>query len=126
LGLTGTFEPYQKKELSIINLGVAVGRRMEIPNTIKPWTLAVIGTGQLVQQCVRIPLRFYLRGQQHCQEVILYEQCWIGKVCTLEPSAVGYSRRKKEARCFEPGSMRLDLTELFSLDPLSSVLSFSF
>jgi hypothetical protein len=37
LGLTGTFEPYQKKELSIINLGVAVGRRMEIPNSIKPW-----------------------------------------------------------------------------------------
>ena len=54
---------------------------------------------------------------------------WIGKVCTLEPhreSAAGDSRGKKEARRCEPGSLRFDLTVLFSLDPLSSVLSFSF
>ena len=57
------------------------------------------------------------------------KRCWIGKVGTLEPhreSAAGDSRVKKEARRCEPGSLRLDLTVLFSLDPLSSVLSFSF
>ena len=54
---------------------------------------------------------------------------WIGKVCTLEQHgelATVDSRGKKEARRCEPGSMRYDLTVLFSLDPLSSVLSFSF
>jgi hypothetical protein len=33
---------------------------------------------------------------------------------------------KKEARHCEPGSLHFDLTALFSLDPLSFVLSFSF
>jgi hypothetical protein len=37
-----------------------------------------------------------------------------------------YSSGKKEARRFEPGSLHFNLTVLFSLDPLSSVLSFSF
>ena len=57
------------------------------------------------------------------------KRCWIGKVCTLEPhreSAAGDSSGKKEARRCEPGSLRFDLTVLFSLDPLSSVLNFSF
>jgi hypothetical protein len=34
--------------------------------------------------------------------------------------------KKKEARRCEPGSLRFFTSELFSLDPLSSVLSFSF
>ena len=57
------------------------------------------------------------------------KRCWIGKVCTLEPhreSAAGDLRRKKKARRCEPGSLCFDFTVLFSLDPLSSVLSFSF
>jgi hypothetical protein len=57
------------------------------------------------------------------------KRCWIGKVCTLEPhreSAAGDSRGKKKARWCEPGSLRFDFTALFSLGPLSSVLSFSF
>jgi hypothetical protein len=37
-----------------------------------------------------------------------------------------YSSRIKEARHCEPASLHFDLTVLFSLDPLSSVLSFSF
>ena len=41
-------------------------------------------------------------------------------------SAAGDSRGKKEARRCEPGSLRFNLTVLFSLDPLSSELSFSF
>jgi hypothetical protein len=57
------------------------------------------------------------------------KRCWIGKVCTLKShgeSVAGDSRGKKEARRCEPGSLRFDLTVLFSLDSLSSVLSFSF
>lgn len=57
------------------------------------------------------------------------KRCWIGKVGTLEPhreSAAGDSRGNKEARRCEPGSLHFDLTVLFSLDLLSSVLSFSF
>jgi hypothetical protein len=54
---------------------------------------------------------------------------WVEKVCTLEPhreSTMTDSREKKEARRCEPDCLRFDLTVLFSLDPPSSVLSFSF
>ena len=57
------------------------------------------------------------------------KRCWIGKVYTLGPqrkSAPRDSREKKEARRCEPDCLRFDLTVLFSLDPPSSVLSFSF
>ena len=57
------------------------------------------------------------------------KRCWNGKVCTLEVQrepARGDSRGKREARRCEPGFLCFDLTVLFSLDPLSSVLSFSF
>ena len=56
-------------------------------------------------------------------------RCWVGKACSLEPhreSVAGDPHGKKEAQCCEPGSLRFDLIVLFSLDPLSSVLSFSF
>lgn len=55
--------------------------------------------------------------------------CGIRKLSTLKPHrefVAGDSHEKKEAQCCEPGSMHFDLTVLFSLDSLSSVLSFSF
>ena len=57
------------------------------------------------------------------------KQFWMGKVYILVPhreSAGGDSGGKKKARHCEPGSLPFFFIVLFSLDPLSSVLSFSF
>jgi hypothetical protein len=57
------------------------------------------------------------------------KQCWIGMVCNLNHIASPLRETrvgKKDARITTPSSLGFDLTVLFSLDPLSSVLSFSF
>ena len=73
--------------------------------------------------------QFYLRREEVCQEVTHYETVldWEGKYTGATPRVrcKRLSGKKEPRRC-KPGSLRFDLSVLFSLDPLSSVRSFSF